>query len=285
MSKTWFITGTSRGFGREWAIAALERGDRVAATARDVASLDDLVQTYGDALAADRPRRHRPGGRLRRGRAGARPLRRPRHRRQQRRLRALRDDRGAHRGRGAGADRRPTCSARCGSPRRRCPTCGSRGAATSSRCRRSAASRRSRWSGSTTPPSGGSRASARPWPRRSPASASTSPWSSRAPSRPTGPAPRRSTPTSSRRTPRSTAPRRRAVPRRASNPGDPVATREAILRVVDADEPPLRVFFGAAPLPDRHGRLRVAAEDLERLAGRRADRPGRPAGLSTVRLS
>ena len=34
--KTWFITGTSRGFGREWTIAALERGDRVAATARNV---------------------------------------------------------------------------------------------------------------------------------------------------------------------------------------------------------------------------------------------------------
>jgi NAD(P)-dependent dehydrogenase (short-subunit alcohol dehydrogenase family) len=50
MSKTWFITGTSRGFGREWAIAALERGDRVAATARDVASLDELVATYGDRL-------------------------------------------------------------------------------------------------------------------------------------------------------------------------------------------------------------------------------------------
>jgi len=50
MSKSWFITGTSRGFGREWAIAALERGDRVAATARDVASLDDLAQQYGDAL-------------------------------------------------------------------------------------------------------------------------------------------------------------------------------------------------------------------------------------------
>jgi NAD(P)-dependent dehydrogenase (short-subunit alcohol dehydrogenase family) len=29
--KTWFITGTSRGFGREWAIAALDRGDEVAA--------------------------------------------------------------------------------------------------------------------------------------------------------------------------------------------------------------------------------------------------------------
>jgi NAD(P)-dependent dehydrogenase (short-subunit alcohol dehydrogenase family) len=48
--KTWFITGTSRGFGREWTAAALERGDRVAATARDVSSLDDLVATYGDAL-------------------------------------------------------------------------------------------------------------------------------------------------------------------------------------------------------------------------------------------
>ena len=48
--KTWFITGTSRGFGREWAVAALERGDRVAATARSVESLDDLVQTYGDAI-------------------------------------------------------------------------------------------------------------------------------------------------------------------------------------------------------------------------------------------
>ena len=34
MSKTWFITGTSKGFGREWTEAALERGDRVAATAR-----------------------------------------------------------------------------------------------------------------------------------------------------------------------------------------------------------------------------------------------------------
>lgn len=48
--KVWFITGTSRGFGREWAIAALERGDRVAATARDTATLDDLVATYGDAI-------------------------------------------------------------------------------------------------------------------------------------------------------------------------------------------------------------------------------------------
>jgi NAD(P)-dependent dehydrogenase (short-subunit alcohol dehydrogenase family) len=49
--KTWFITGTSRGFGREWAIAALDRGDKVAATARDLGSLDDLVAKYGDAIA------------------------------------------------------------------------------------------------------------------------------------------------------------------------------------------------------------------------------------------
>jgi NAD(P)-dependent dehydrogenase (short-subunit alcohol dehydrogenase family) len=42
VSKTWFITGTSRGFGRIWADAALRRGDRVAATARDVRSIADL---------------------------------------------------------------------------------------------------------------------------------------------------------------------------------------------------------------------------------------------------
>jgi NADP-dependent 3-hydroxy acid dehydrogenase YdfG len=49
-AKVWFITGTSRGFGREWAIAALERGDKVAATARDTASLRDLADKYGDAV-------------------------------------------------------------------------------------------------------------------------------------------------------------------------------------------------------------------------------------------
>lgn len=50
--KTWFITGTSRGFGREWTKAALERGDRVAATARDPSTLDDLRAEHGDALLA-----------------------------------------------------------------------------------------------------------------------------------------------------------------------------------------------------------------------------------------
>ena len=50
MAKTWFITGCSRGFGRIWAQGALERGDKVAATARRVDSLDDFVRTHGDAV-------------------------------------------------------------------------------------------------------------------------------------------------------------------------------------------------------------------------------------------
>jgi NAD(P)-dependent dehydrogenase (short-subunit alcohol dehydrogenase family) len=49
-SKVWFITGTSKGFGRVWAEAALERGDKVATTARDVSTLSDLVARYGDAV-------------------------------------------------------------------------------------------------------------------------------------------------------------------------------------------------------------------------------------------
>jgi NAD(P)-dependent dehydrogenase (short-subunit alcohol dehydrogenase family) len=49
-ARTWFITGSSRGFGREWAIAALERGDSVAATARDTGSLDDFVERFGDRI-------------------------------------------------------------------------------------------------------------------------------------------------------------------------------------------------------------------------------------------
>lgn len=50
MTKVWFVTGSSRGFGREFVTAALSRGDRVAATARDVHTLDDLTARYGDAV-------------------------------------------------------------------------------------------------------------------------------------------------------------------------------------------------------------------------------------------
>lgn len=48
--KTWFITGTSKGFGRVWTEAALERGDQVVATARNLDSLQALNETYGDSV-------------------------------------------------------------------------------------------------------------------------------------------------------------------------------------------------------------------------------------------
>lgn len=46
VNKVWFITGASRGFGRVWATAALERGDKVAATARNLSSIADLQEKY-----------------------------------------------------------------------------------------------------------------------------------------------------------------------------------------------------------------------------------------------
>jgi NAD(P)-dependent dehydrogenase (short-subunit alcohol dehydrogenase family) len=45
--KIWFITGASRGFGRIWTEAALERGDKVAATARSLESIAELKEIYG----------------------------------------------------------------------------------------------------------------------------------------------------------------------------------------------------------------------------------------------
>lgn len=50
MQQTWFITGSSRGFGRSLALAALAAGDRVAATARRPEQLDDLVAEFGDRV-------------------------------------------------------------------------------------------------------------------------------------------------------------------------------------------------------------------------------------------
>ena len=50
MQKTWFITGASRGFGRIWAEAALTRGDQVTATARNLADVADLTRRFGDAV-------------------------------------------------------------------------------------------------------------------------------------------------------------------------------------------------------------------------------------------
>jgi NADP-dependent 3-hydroxy acid dehydrogenase YdfG len=47
-NKVWFITGASRGFGRVWTEAALERGDKVVATARNLASIAVLKEKYGN---------------------------------------------------------------------------------------------------------------------------------------------------------------------------------------------------------------------------------------------
>lgn len=48
--KVWFITGSSRGFGRVWTEAVLERGDKVAATARKLSSIADLKEKFGDNI-------------------------------------------------------------------------------------------------------------------------------------------------------------------------------------------------------------------------------------------
>jgi len=48
--KVFLITGASRGFGKLWAEAFLKRGDKVAATARNLDHLNDLVEKYGDAV-------------------------------------------------------------------------------------------------------------------------------------------------------------------------------------------------------------------------------------------
>lgn len=48
MKKTWLITGASRGFGRIWAEGALTRGDQVVVTARKLADVVDFRERFGD---------------------------------------------------------------------------------------------------------------------------------------------------------------------------------------------------------------------------------------------
>jgi NAD(P)-dependent dehydrogenase (short-subunit alcohol dehydrogenase family) len=50
MCKVWLITGSSRGLGRAFAEAALEAGENVAVTARNVATLADLKQRFGNQV-------------------------------------------------------------------------------------------------------------------------------------------------------------------------------------------------------------------------------------------
>ncbi|WP_035644490.1 SDR family NAD(P)-dependent oxidoreductase [Flavobacterium sp. ASV13] len=50
MSKTILISGASKGFGRAWTEAFLAKGYKVAATARNIDTLADLKEQYGDAI-------------------------------------------------------------------------------------------------------------------------------------------------------------------------------------------------------------------------------------------
>ena len=50
MTKIWFITGSSRGLGRSLTEAVLATGNKVAATARNPETLDDLVRKYPDQI-------------------------------------------------------------------------------------------------------------------------------------------------------------------------------------------------------------------------------------------
>jgi NAD(P)-dependent dehydrogenase (short-subunit alcohol dehydrogenase family) len=50
MQQTWFVTGSSRGFGRALVQAALDTGDQVAATARRPEQLQEFKDKYGDRL-------------------------------------------------------------------------------------------------------------------------------------------------------------------------------------------------------------------------------------------
>jgi NAD(P)-dependent dehydrogenase (short-subunit alcohol dehydrogenase family) len=50
MQQVWFVTGSSRGFGRALVRAALEAGDLVAATARRPEQLTDLAADHGDRI-------------------------------------------------------------------------------------------------------------------------------------------------------------------------------------------------------------------------------------------
>ena len=50
MQQVWFITGSSRGFGRALVVAALDAGDRVVATARQPAQLAEIAEKHGDSV-------------------------------------------------------------------------------------------------------------------------------------------------------------------------------------------------------------------------------------------
>ncbi|MGY0037781.1 SDR family NAD(P)-dependent oxidoreductase [Pedobacter sp. NJ-S-72] len=50
ITKVWFITGSSRGLGRNLTESVLTNGDKVVATARDTTQLKELLTAYPDQL-------------------------------------------------------------------------------------------------------------------------------------------------------------------------------------------------------------------------------------------
>ena len=248
-AKIWFITGTSRGFGREWAIAALERGDKVAATARDTATLDDLV----DASTATRccrsgstsptatptsPRSSRPTSTSGASTSSSTT----------RATASSASSRSCPRPTPATRSRR-TCSARCGSPRPRCRIL---------RAQRSGhiiqvssiggitafpnvgIYHASKWALEGFSPGAGAGGRA----VRHPRDADRAGRLRHRLGRLVGPA-RGAAARLRRRTARRRSASARAAATRCRAIRRPAA---AVLEVVDAEEPPLRVFFGDGPL-------------------------------------
>ena len=246
--KVWFITGASRGFGREWTIAALERGDRSPPPPATPRPSTTSSTRYGDAvlpLQLDVTDRDADFAAVA---AGARALRPPRRRRQQRRLRPLRHGRGADRGRAPRPARDQRLRRRCGSPRPRCRSCASR--AVGPHHPGVLHRRDQRLPGHRRLPrvqvgARGLQPVARPGGRRlrHPRDPRRARRLLHRLVRSVGPAQRRDR--RLRRGPHEASENRT---QRRGSPGDPTATGAAILKVVDADQPPLRVFFGKAPL-------------------------------------
>lgn len=53
MSLVWLITGTSSGFGHEFVTQALDRGDKVIATARNISKISNLKQLGAEIMELD----------------------------------------------------------------------------------------------------------------------------------------------------------------------------------------------------------------------------------------
>ena len=245
MKKVWFITGTSRGFGREWtaaSIGARRQGSRDGARHQDARRPSRQVRRRA---SADRARRHRPA-------ADFAAVKQAHD--QFGRLDIVVNNAGYGQfgfieelsEKDVPTSSRRTSSARCGSLRRRCRICASSAGPHHSgvvdrrdqRVRECRHYHASKWALEGFSP--GAVDEVEPFGIHvtliEPGGFDTD-WGG----------PRPSAPSRAPRTPRRRRSRRRFAGPRMSKPGDPKASAAAILKVVDAEKPPLRVFFGEAP--------------------------------------